>query len=161
MREQQCRGVRAAASVQLVLPLLLGQPVMRFIRMTEHAGRPQIPDPLENTRTTRVAWPWRLLAWNMNFHAEHHLLPSVPFHALPRFNALLQGRIPVRGGYREGHREILACLRGQASAGASAPPACSAVPVGNCLRLLRMPRCHHPRLLLQCRPSRARRGAAS
>jgi fatty acid desaturase len=106
-----------------LLPLLLGQPVMRFIRMTEHVGRPQIPDPLQNTRTTRVSWLWRLLAWNMNFHGEHHLLPSVPFHALPRFNALLQGRIPVRGGYREGHREILACLRGQASAGASAPPA--------------------------------------
>lgn len=105
-----------------LLPLLLGQPVMRFIRMTEHVGRPQISDPMQNTRTTRVAWPWRLLAWNMNFHAEHHLLPSVPFHALPRFNALLQGRIPVRGGYRAGHREILARLRGQQGAGASTPP---------------------------------------
>lgn len=106
-----------------LLPLLLGQPVMRFIRMTEHVGRPQIADPLQNTRTTRVAGLWRLLAWNMNFHAEHHLLPSVPFHALPRFNALLQGRIPVRGGYREGHREILAQLREQLRAGVSAPPA--------------------------------------
>lgn len=105
-----------------LIPLLLGQPVMRFIRMTEHVGRPQIADPLRNTRSTRVALPWRLLAWNMNFHAEHHLLPSVPFHALPRFNALLQGRIPVRRGYREGHREILARLRGHEPSGAAAPP---------------------------------------
>ncbi len=105
-----------------LLPLLLGQPLMRFIRMTEHVGRPQIADPLQNTRTTRVALPWRLLAWNMNFHAEHHLLPSVPFHALPRFNALMQGRIPVRAGYRQGHREILAALRGHATADAVAPP---------------------------------------
>lgn len=104
-------------------PLLLGQPVMRYIRMTEHVGRPQIPDPLQNTRTTRVAVPWRLLAWNMNYHAEHHLLPSVPFHALPRFHALLQGRIPPRHGYREGHREILARLRGELPQGAGVPPA--------------------------------------
>ena len=94
-----------------LLPLLLAQPVMRWIRMTEHVGRPEIADPLQNTRSTRVSWPWRLLAWNMNFHAEHHLLPSVPFHALPRFNALLEGRIPVRDGYAQGHREILARLR--------------------------------------------------
>ena len=94
-------------------PLLLGQPVMRFIRMTEHVGRPHVPDPLQNTRSTRVSALWRLLAWNMNFHAEHHLLPSVPYHALPRFHALLNGRIPVRQGYRAGHREILSRLLGR------------------------------------------------
>ena len=99
-----------------LLPLLLGQPVMRFIRMTEHVGRPHVADPLQNTRTTRVAGPWRLLAWNMNFHAEHHLLPSVPYHALPRFHGLLKGRIPVRQGYRDGHREILARLWGRTDA---------------------------------------------
>jgi fatty acid desaturase len=98
-----------------LLPLLLGQPVMRFIRMTEHVGRPHVADPLQNTRTTRVSGPWRLLAWNMNYHAEHHLLPSVPYHALPRFHGLLQGRIPVRHGYLAGHREILAHLRGRAA----------------------------------------------
>jgi len=94
-----------------ILPLLLGQPVMRFIRMTEHVGRPLVADMLQNTRCTRVAAPWRLLAWNMNFHAEHHLLPSVPYHALPRFHSLIEAHIPVCKGYRQGHREILAQLR--------------------------------------------------
>ncbi len=93
------------------LPLLLGQPVMRFIRMTEHVGRPTEIDPLRNTRTTQVGWPWRLLAWNMNFHAEHHLAPPVPYHALPRMRILLNGRIPVRDGYRGGHREIRAEMK--------------------------------------------------
>jgi len=97
-------------------PLLLGQPLMRFIRMTEHVGCPNVADLLQNTRTTRVAAPWRLLAWNMNFHAEHHLLPSVPYHALPRFHALVAGRVAERQGYCHGHREILARLRGQAVA---------------------------------------------
>ena len=93
------------------LPLLLGQPVMRFIRMTEHVGRPTVIDPLRNTRTTQVGWPWRLLAWNMNFHAEHHLAPQMPYHALPRLRSLLNGRIPVRDGYRGGHREIRAEMK--------------------------------------------------
>jgi len=94
-----------------VIPLLLGQPVMRFIRMTEHVGCAHERDPARNTRSTRVAWPWQFLAWNMNFHGEHHLSPLVPFHALPALNRLLQGQIPVRNGYIGGHREIWAGLR--------------------------------------------------
>ena len=106
-----------------LLPLLLGQPLMRFIRMTEHVGRPQVADLLQNTRTTQVSGPWRLLAWNMNFHAEHHLLPAVPYHALPRFHGLLHGRLPVRQGYRASHREILARLWGRAEVAPGEPSA--------------------------------------
>ena len=54
----------------------------------------------------------KFLAWNMNFHGEHHLSPLVPFHALPALNRLLQGQIPVRKGYMGGHREIWDRLRG-------------------------------------------------
>lgn len=94
-----------------VLPLLMAQPVMRFIRMTEHVGCPNVTDPTLNTRTTRVAWAWQFLAWNMNFHGEHHLAPSVPFHALPALSRLVAGRIAVRAGYWGAHREIWARLR--------------------------------------------------
>jgi fatty acid desaturase len=94
-----------------VIPLLLGQPVMRFIRMTEHVGCAHAGDPTRNTRSTRVAWPWQFLAWNMNFHGEHHLAPRVPFHALPSLSRLVAGRIPLRDGYWGAHREILARLR--------------------------------------------------
>lgn len=103
--------------VYWVIPLLLGQPVMRFIRMTEHVGCPNEPDPTRNTRTTQVAWPWRFLAWNMNFHGEHHLAALVPFHALPALSVLVDGRIRVRQGYWAAHREIWARLRGQAGTG--------------------------------------------
>ena len=65
------------------LPVLLGEPFMRAIRMTEHVGCPQEPDFKTNTRTSLVSTPLRFLCWNMNFHAEHHYAPSVPFHALP------------------------------------------------------------------------------
>lgn len=96
------------------LPLVLGQPVMRFIRMTEHVGLPTVIDPLQNTRTTEVGVVWRLLAWNMNYHAEHHLAPAVPYHALPRLHRLTLERIPVRRGYLAGHREIWHKLRSRA-----------------------------------------------
>ena len=94
-----------------LLPLLLGQPVMRWIRMTEHVGCATEPDPLRNTRTTDVAAPWRFLAWNMNFHAEHHIAPQVPFHALPRLRAEFGDRLQPHRGYAGAHAEILARLR--------------------------------------------------
>ena len=38
---------------------------------------------LTNTRTTLTNGLMRLLMWNMPFHTEHHLYPSIPFHRLP------------------------------------------------------------------------------
>jgi fatty acid desaturase len=115
-------GVYLAAAAALVagadglwwhwlLPLLLGQPVMRWIRMTEHVGCATEPDPLRNTRTVDVAAPWRFLAWNMNYHAEHHIAPQVPFHALPRLRSQLGDRLRPHRGYAGAHAEILARLR--------------------------------------------------
>lgn len=66
-----------------LLPLAVGQPLLRFILLAEHTGCSLDANPLTNTRTTLTLWPVRLLMWNMPFHAEHHLYPSIPFHALP------------------------------------------------------------------------------
>lgn len=90
------------------IPLLLGEPVMRFVRMTEHVGRPTVPQMHENTRTNLVSLPWRFLCWNMNYHAEHHYVASVPFHALPRLHEKLKDHIFVEeNGYLGAHRDIL------------------------------------------------------
>ena len=95
-----------------IIPLILGEPVMRFIRMTEHVGRPTVPQMSENTRTSLVSAPWRFLCWNMNYHAEHHYVASVPFHALPRLHEKLKDHIYVEpGGYLAAHRDILHQLR--------------------------------------------------
>ena len=91
-----------------IIPLMMGEPVMRFIRMTEHVGRPTVPQMSENTRTNLVSAPWRFLCWNMNYHAEHHYVASVPFHALPRLHEKLKDHIFVEpGGYLAAHRDIL------------------------------------------------------
>jgi len=89
------------------LPMLLAEPVMRFIRMTEHVGRPTTDDRRENTRTNVVSRPWAWLAWNMNYHAEHHFAVAVPFHALGRLHERLDGYLFVEPrGYVASHRDI-------------------------------------------------------
>jgi fatty acid desaturase len=72
-----------------LLPLVVGQPLLRFVLMAEHGGCAFNNDGLANTRTTLTLAPLRRLMWNMPFHAEHHLYPSLPFHALPRAHALI------------------------------------------------------------------------
>ncbi len=91
-----------------LIPVVLGEPVMRAIRMTEHVGRPMVDDMKTNTRSNKVALPLRFLCWNMNYHAEHHYASSVPFHALPVLSAKLQGFIYTEpGGYIGAHIDML------------------------------------------------------
>ncbi|MGB1010370.1 MAG: fatty acid desaturase [Thiolinea sp.] len=97
-----------------LIPLALGEPMMRYIRLTEHVGRPYTNDLKLNTRTTLVNAPLRFLCWNMNYHAAHHYVPSVPFHALPQLHELLKDHVTVvEQGYWGAHREILAQLTGK------------------------------------------------
>jgi fatty acid desaturase len=96
-----------------VIPLFMGEPVMRFIRLTEHVGRPNVDDMRENTRTSLVSVPLRFLSWNMNYHAEHHYAASVPFHALPKLHKKLKGYVYVeKRGYLGAHIDIVMQLVG-------------------------------------------------
>lgn len=96
------------------IPVVLGEPVMRAIRMTEHVGRPTIDDNKVNTRSNQSSSPIRFLCWNMNFHAEHHYASSVPFHALPALNKKLEKYIYTeKKGYLGAHADILLQLTGR------------------------------------------------
>jgi fatty acid desaturase len=67
------------------------------------------PDRFANTRTTLAGRLFARLFWNANLHAEHHLAPGVPFHALPRLHAAVRGRLAVVApSYPAAHRAILA-----------------------------------------------------
>ena len=97
-------------------PALLGQPALRYLLLAEHTGCPRIADPWTNTRTTLASAPLRYLFWNMNYHAEHHLVAGVPFHALPRLHALVGTRFAtVDRGYRAAHRGIRAAFGSRAA----------------------------------------------
>ncbi len=94
-----------------LLPLALGQPFLRFVLLAEHSGCSFTSDGTRNTRTTLTNAPVRWLMWNMPFHAEHHLYPSLPFHALPAAHRLLAPHLAhVEAGYLRVHRRLLARL---------------------------------------------------
>jgi fatty acid desaturase len=63
-------------------PQLLGQLPLRAYLLAEHTGCTEDGNGLTNTRTTLTSPLVRLLMWNMPFHAEHHLYPTIPFHRL-------------------------------------------------------------------------------
>ncbi len=91
-----------------LLPLALGQPLLRFVLLAEHGGCPCVPEGERNTRTTLTLAPLRCLMWNMPFHAEHHLLPSVPFHALAAAHLHLAPRLAyLQHGYGALHASFL------------------------------------------------------
>jgi fatty acid desaturase len=92
-----------------IVPCLLGQPALRLYLLAEHGDCPQVADMLENTRTTFTTRAVRALAWNMPYHAEHHLAPQVPFHRLPALHAMIRDRLRVTApGYAAFTRAYLA-----------------------------------------------------
>jgi fatty acid desaturase len=68
--------------------------VMRIRSIAEHAMIPDPADEMKNTRTVAARWWERLLiAPNcVNFHLEHHLLPTVPHYNLRRMHRMLRER---------------------------------------------------------------------
>jgi fatty acid desaturase len=76
-----------------ILPQLLCQPFLRAYVLAEHTGCTHDRNGLTNTRTTLTNAVVRLLMWNMPFHAEHHLYPSIPFHRLADAHTMLREKL--------------------------------------------------------------------
>jgi fatty acid desaturase len=96
-------------------PQLLGQPPLRAYLLSEHTGCTHDRDGLTNTRTTLTNPLVRLMMWNMPFHAEHHLYPSIPFHRLPDAHEAIKARLGfVQPGYTRWNLAFLdSLLRGR------------------------------------------------
>lgn len=80
--------------------------IIRVRQIAEHGAMPALAseDVRQTTRTTLASgWERLLFAPNyVNYHCEHHLLPTVPSYNLPRMHHLLR----ERGFYRQ-HPEAL------------------------------------------------------
>jgi fatty acid desaturase len=96
-----------------LLPVALGQPLLRAILLAEHTGCSEDDNSLANTRTTHTVWPVRFLMWNMPFHAEHHRYPALPFFVLAAAHQRLGPRLVhvARNGYLGMHVDFLRRLR--------------------------------------------------
>jgi len=95
-----------AVLIYWIIPRVLAEPVLRLVRLAEHTGMEEGPDPMSNTRTTLTNRLIRFLYWNMPYHAAHHLAPSVPFHALNRLHEQLPQHA-VENGYVRVHRGLV------------------------------------------------------
>lgn len=94
-----------------LLPLAVGQPLLRFVLLAEHTGCTDDDNPLTNTRTTLTLWPLRFLMWNMPYHTEHHLYPSIPFHALSKAHGQLREHLAhLESGYSAVARRMIKAL---------------------------------------------------
>lgn len=95
-----------------LLPVVLGQPFLRLYLLAEHGDCPQVANLFLNTRTTFTVWLVRVLAWNMPYHVEHHVMPGVPFFRLPALHRVMKDELRVTAaGYAAFTKDYLARRR--------------------------------------------------
>jgi fatty acid desaturase len=95
-------------------PQLLGQPPLRAYLLAEHTGCTEDRNGLTNTRTTLTCAPVRLLMWDMPYHAEHHLFPSIPFHRLAEAHGLIRSKLGyLQPGYARWNIGFVRSLMGK------------------------------------------------
>jgi fatty acid desaturase len=99
-----------------LVPVLLGQPVLRVYLLAEHGRCPLVANMLENSRTTFTNRIVRFVAWNMPYHAEHHAYPAVPFHKLPALHQVTRDHLGVtHDGYANFAKDYASSLGPTAS----------------------------------------------
>jgi len=95
-----------------IVPLVIGQFFLRPYLYAEHTGCERARSAFQNTRTIYTGAIVKWIAWNMPYHVEHHAYPSIPFHALPKLNEIVDGEIVYRGrGYIRTTRETWVWFR--------------------------------------------------
>jgi len=100
-----------ALLIYWLVPMAIGQPVLRLFLLAEHTHCALSADPAHSTRSTSCSPLLRGLGWNMPFHREHHLFPSIPFHALPAASRRLASFLPQpERSYVSFHRSLIARL---------------------------------------------------
>ncbi len=88
---------------------------LRIRSIAEHACTRDGDDPFLNTRTTRAGWLARLTVapLGVNYHLEHHLLMTVPYHQLAPLHAVLRERGALEHAeVSPGYRAVLATATG-------------------------------------------------
>jgi fatty acid desaturase len=111
--------IGVAMASQSFLPLMLiglpsfyGAWLMVVFGLTQHAGLAEdVLDHRLNCRTVYLNPVFRYLYWEMNYHVEHHMFPTVPYHALGQLHQELKSDMPrPYHGLREAYREIIPTL---------------------------------------------------
>ncbi len=98
------------------LPSFYGAWLMVIYGLTQHAGLAEdVLDHRLNCRTVYMNRINRYLYWEMNYHIEHHMFPTVPYHALGKLHEELKADMPKPyRSIRDAYREIIPALVKQA-----------------------------------------------
>ncbi len=83
---------------------------LRVRAMAEHSVVEDSTDPHKNTRTTRANWLEQMLfaPYHVNYHAEHHMMMSVPSYHLPKMHRYLRDRgFYEKGTYADGYWTVI------------------------------------------------------
>ena len=99
------------------IPRLLGGWIINLYINTQHMCMAEDRhDHRKTTRSIRCSAIERLLYWNMNYHIEHHLYPTVPFHALPALSRRIGPQLPsAAGNVIQSNRQIVRAIARQRS----------------------------------------------
>ena len=123
--------------IALIIAALFGPPGMGWILAaalighffqsawvsTEHTGLPNEGSILDRTRTMKTPAFIRWWLWNMNYHAEHHAWPAVPWDKLPELHAHVATHLDhEEHGYARLHRNVLRSILSGAGAPATQAP---------------------------------------
>lgn len=98
----------------LVIPRLVGGVIQQSYTLIQHAEMtPDDYDVRKSTRSFSTNLFSNFIYLNMSYHVEHHLYPTVPFHAVPKLNEVLKDQLPVpsRGLFRTNVEVLGAVLR--------------------------------------------------
>lgn len=93
--------------------------VIRVRSLAEHACTERTDDQLRNTRTTHAGLLARIVfaPLHVNYHLEHHLLPTVPWWQLPALHRTLETRDAIpRASLARGYLHVLSLVTSRSAA---------------------------------------------
>jgi len=99
----------------IIGPSFYGAWLVLILGTTQHLGlREDVLDHRLNSRTVLMNPALRFLYWNMNYHCEHHMFPTVPYHALPALHEEIRDDLPQpSSSLWAAYREVVPALRHQ------------------------------------------------
>ena len=99
-------------ALYLLLPFVYGTTFMQTIHFMQHAGlKNNGKDHRLSVRTVKLNPFFSFLNWNMEYHLEHHMFPTVPSYNLKKLNKVIKDQLPKpKKGIFDAYKEIIPTL---------------------------------------------------
>ena len=79
-----------------VIPILVGNPINMLFNILQHLEMDENQMDLRKSTSSFATNGFaRFVYMNMNYHIEHHMFPTVPFHTLPDLHEELKTQLPA------------------------------------------------------------------